>query len=73
MGPMSRRGAALGLLAGLLCFALGLAVARFLGPAPAAPVEPRIVFDPTSIDLLPDASLRLDLPPGFGFDAGAVP
>jgi hypothetical protein len=74
MGPMSRRGAALGLLAGLLCFALGLVAARFLVPAPqTAPVEPRIVFDPASIDLLPDASLRLDLPPGFGLDAGAAP
>jgi hypothetical protein len=78
MGLMSRRGAApwllalLALLAGLLCFALGLGAARFLVPAPqTAPVEPRIVFDPASIDLLPDASLRLDLPPGF--DAGPSP
>ncbi|MFO0761210.1 MAG: hypothetical protein U0359_32325 [Byssovorax sp.] len=29
---------------------------------------PRVVFDPDAINLLPDASLRLDLPPGF--DAG---
>jgi hypothetical protein len=35
------------------------------------PPEPRIVFDPASIGLLPDASLRLDLPEGF--DAGPAP
>ncbi len=74
---MSRRGAALALLAGLLCFALGLGAARFFfertpEPAPqTVSVEPRIVFDPASIDLLPDASLHLELPPGF--DAGAIP
>ena len=59
---------ALGILAGLGCFALGLGAARFLGPASPPPVEPRIVLDPGSIDLLPDASLHLELPPGF--DAG---
>jgi hypothetical protein len=32
-------------------------------------VAPAIVFDPSSIDLLPDASLTLSLPRGF--DAGA--
>jgi hypothetical protein len=71
---MSRRGTALALMAGLLCFALGLGAARFLGPGPApqtVPVEPRIVFDPASIDLLPDASLHLELPPSF--DAGPIP
>ena len=31
--------------------------------------DPKIVFDPDSIELLPDASLKLDLPPGF--DGGA--
>jgi hypothetical protein len=70
-------------LAAALCFALGVAAARLLAqPAaspPPAPYElvspadaglgPRIVFDPASIQLLPDASLRLDLPPGF--DASA--
>lgn len=33
-----------------------------------APGGPRILFDPASITLLPDASLELALPPGF--DAG---
>lgn len=33
--------------------------------------EPTIIFDPSTISLLPDASLRLDLPPSF--DAGAKP
>jgi hypothetical protein len=69
---MSRRRIALGLAAGLACFGLGLGAARFLGAPPAhAPspaVEPVIVFDPASIKLLPDASLRLDLPSGI--DAG---
>jgi hypothetical protein len=72
MGAMSRRRIALALLAGLACFALGLGAARFLGMSPPPrppPVEPRIVFDPASIDLLPDASLHLELPRGF--DAGA--
>ena len=32
-------------------------------------IRPWIVIDPSSVDLLPDASLRLVLPPGF--DAGA--
>jgi hypothetical protein len=64
---MSTRWIALALLGGLGCFALGLGVARGTPPRPA-PVEPRIVFDPASIDLLPDASLHLELPRGF--DAG---
>jgi hypothetical protein len=71
MGAMSRRRIALALLAGLACFALGLGAARFFGtaaPPQKPPVEPRIVFDPGSIELMPDASLRLDLPRGF--DAG---
>lgn len=33
-----------------------------------ADAGPRIIIDADSIQLLPDASLRLDLPPGF--DAG---
>ncbi len=66
---MSRRRIALGLLAGLACFGLGLGAARLLGRSAAPPpaVEPRIVLDPGSVSLLPDASLRLDL---RGFDAG---
>jgi hypothetical protein len=73
----------LALAAGALCFALGVAATRLLAGAPADPpappyvlvspadagLGPRIVFDPASVQLLPDASLRLDLPPGF--DAGA--
>lgn len=39
-----------------------------LFPPSDAGAGPRIVIDPDSIQLLPDASLRLDLPPGF--DAG---
>lgn len=68
----TRLGIVLGLLAGLLCFALGLGAARWLGqPPPPARVEPRIVFDPASIQLLPDASLHLEMPGGF--DAGPGP
>jgi hypothetical protein len=69
---MSRRRIGFALLGGLACFALGLGAARFAGtgaPARAPVVEPRIVFDPASIELLPDASLRLELPRGF--DASA--
>ena len=67
---MSKRSVAIGLLAALGCFGLGLGAARWFGPAPRrAPQEPQIVFDPNAIRLLPDASLRLDLPRGF--DAGA--
>lgn len=66
---MSRRRLALAILGGLACFGAGLGAARFFGREPAGPpVEPRIVIDPASIKLLPDASLRLDLPPDF--DAG---
>jgi hypothetical protein len=42
-----------------------------MAPARPPPVEPRIVFDPASLDLLPDASLHLELP--LGFDAGPLP
>jgi hypothetical protein len=35
-------------------------------PFDANPPGPRIVLDPAKIELLPDASLRLDLPQGFG-------
>ncbi len=67
MGARSGRRLALGLLAGLACFALGLGAARLLGPAspPQAPAEPRIVIDEGTLRLLPDASLHLDLSPEF--------
>ncbi len=39
-------------------------------PSPAAPSGPRILLDPASVVLLPDASLRLDLPAPP--DAGAT-
>jgi hypothetical protein len=56
-------------LGALACFALGVAAARLAAPAPpSAPAEPRIMIDAGSIELLPDASLHLTLPPGF--DAG---
>ena len=58
----------------LLIFGLGVAVTRWIS-TPAAPAPPsdtdggvRLVIDAGAIELLPDASLRLDLPPGF--DAG---
>lgn len=70
-----------------LFFALGLAAARWipagapvdtaLQPPSARPAktadipEPQVVIDPATIQLLPDASLRLDLPPSF--DAGEDP
>jgi hypothetical protein len=70
MDAMTARQIALGVACGLGCFALGLVAARFLGQTPAPPrPPPRIVIDPASIQLLPDASLRLDLPRGFD-DAG---
>lgn len=72
---MKRRWIVLAVAGGLACFALGIAASRLLAQAPAPsarppePVAPRVLIDPDSINLLPDASLRLDLPPGF--DAGA--
>jgi hypothetical protein len=70
---MSGRRLGLGLLGGLACFALGLGAARLTGtaaPGPS-PAAPRIVFDPDTLQLLPDASLHLDLPAEIDFDAGA--
>ncbi len=70
MGAMTRRRLALAVVAGIACFGAGVGAARFFGggrEADAPRVEPRIVIDPASVQLL-DASLRLDLPPDF--DAG---
>jgi hypothetical protein len=68
---------ALALALAALFFALGLWIGRrdpatknAAEPAPSILVTdggvPRLVFDPSSIDLLPDASLKLDpiAPPG---------
>lgn len=102
---MSRRRVILAVLAGLICFALGVGATRLLGWGPPAsptaaasdggsaampflvedaglrlmmPVidsdggggkEPRILIDPASIKLLPDASLHLD--PALLEEAGA--
>ena len=73
---MNRRRIALALAGGLACFALGLAAARLLGvvsPPPPPPVEPRIVFDPSKIKLLPDASLHLAPPHGWPAGEGGGP
>jgi hypothetical protein len=75
MGAMRTRRLTLGIAAGLACFGLGILSTRLLGPA-APPgsqgddldAGPSIFIDPATIQLLPDASLRLELPPGF--DAG---
>jgi len=72
----------LGVALALVFFALGALSTRWLGGQPAAPSaspgapadgkDPLILFDTSKpIHLLPDASLRLDLPPDF--DAGAGP
>lgn len=75
MRAMRARWIVLGVLAAAAFFGLGVLSARQAGPAPSAPpasteagVAPRVMIDPDSIQLLPDASLRLELPPGF--DAG---
>jgi hypothetical protein len=39
-------------------------------PVDAGPPEPRLALDPDSVELLPDASLHLELPPGF--DGGSA-
>jgi hypothetical protein len=77
---MKRHRAALGLFAALGCFGAGIAAAQLfsaapppapnLGSPPAVPLDaggkaPKILFDPDAIELLPDASLKLTLPPGF--------
>jgi hypothetical protein len=72
---------------GLAVFAAGVGSARFFTatpPPPATPpsaapaplatvVSPKILFDPDAINLLPDASLRLHLPPGFDAGDGGEP
>jgi hypothetical protein len=57
-------GIVIGLGAGAVCFGLGLSVAR-LGAPPLQPrpLEPRILIPEGTLQLLPDASLRLELPP----------
>ena len=61
-------GIVIGLGAGAACFGLGLAAAR-MGATPAGEAkEPRIVIPEGAVQLLPDASLRLDLP----WDAGPI-
>jgi len=70
---------AAGLAAG--SFALGVVAARWWGTSADAPTSspgattpsareldaggPRLMIDASGIELLPDAALRLDLPPGF--------
>jgi hypothetical protein len=72
MGRMRTRRLALAIAAGLACFGLGVLSTRLLAPAPPARPEvddadggPSFVIDPATIQLLPDASLRLTLPRGF--------
>ncbi len=62
MAGMSKRGVAMGLLAGALCFGLGVGASRLAGPPPPASARgPQILIDGRSVNLLPDASLKLDL------------
>jgi hypothetical protein len=82
---MKPRTLILALAGGLLVFAAGVGSARFFAAAPAPPppsaapspvatvVSPKILFDPDSINLLPDASLHLHLPPGFDAGDGGDP
>ncbi len=84
---MKPRTLILAVAAGILVFAAGVGSARFFTSAPApssapssappaqtaAVVSPKILFDPDSINLLPDASLRLHLPPGFDAGDGGDP
>ncbi len=67
---------AAGLAGAALCFLLGWLASRWSAPAPAPPPsaaavtdaldtgphDPILLIDASSIVLLPDASLRLDLP-----------
>lgn len=84
---MKLRTVLLALTGALLVFAAGVGSARFFVGEPPAPsasatvapspsltvVAPKIVFDPDAINLLPDASLRLHLPPGFDAGDGGEP
>jgi hypothetical protein len=56
-------------LAAAACFAVGVGVSRWFAPAPRGVPEPQILIDGHNVQLLPDASLHLELPRGF--DAGA--
>lgn len=76
-----------GLALAAVFFGLGLAASGWMGPGspaasappppppPPAPTsdarEPEVILDPSAVQLLPDASLKLELPPGF--DAGEDP
>lgn len=40
--------------------------------SPALFPEPRIALDPDRVELLPDASLRIELPSGFGGGGGSA-
>lgn len=67
-------GIVIGLGAGALCFGLGLGAARLGAPPPRdRPVEPRIFIPEGSLELLPDASLRLELPPPPDAGGGLTP
>jgi hypothetical protein len=65
----SKRALPLYLLAAAACFAVGIAASRWFAPAPRRAPEPQVLIDGRNVQLLPDASLHLELPPGF--DAGA--
>ncbi len=68
---MSWKRIALAVAAGLLCFGAGVAATRLASQRAErheAGGEPAVVIDAAAIQLLPDASLRLELP--VGFDAG---
>jgi len=56
------------ILGALACFFGGVGASRWLAAAPPKAAEPQIMIDPRSIQLLPDASLRLAPVPSF--DAG---
>ncbi|HVY46504.1 MAG TPA: hypothetical protein VHB21_11525 [Minicystis sp.] len=76
---MKRGRVAIVLAAAGACFAAGIWLGRAGRPGPAAAAAPgveivdggapKLVFDPSSVKLLPDASLQLA--PIVGFDAGA--
>jgi hypothetical protein len=62
MAAVNKRGVAIGLLAALVCFGLGVGAARLSGSTGATSARPpQILIDGRSVNLLPDASLQLDL------------